>query len=184
MRLFDLKNYALTISEEAYALKPFKAIWNRDKTKTKDIAIAELAFIFYLEDFRSDFADILNDVLRRAEVQVNVALPSDWKEDSVVKEAREFYKKRTEEVIAITYLKNAKHAVNEISEFLGNVDSSEKDSKGKFVYDVVKVKQVIGDSASLIENLNNLEKIVKRDLEEAADVRGAKKKAIFEDGIK
>lgn len=39
MNLFKYEQYKVNISEEAFALKPFKQLWNRDKTKNKDKAI-------------------------------------------------------------------------------------------------------------------------------------------------
>ena len=42
MRLFKYEGYKLTISEEAMLLKPFKAIWKRDRTQNKEKALMEL----------------------------------------------------------------------------------------------------------------------------------------------
>jgi len=38
MKLFKKDGYSLIISDEAYALKPFKVIWTRDKTRNKENA--------------------------------------------------------------------------------------------------------------------------------------------------
>ena len=40
MKLFKYEGYKVVISEEALALKPFKQIWNRDRTANKDKAIS------------------------------------------------------------------------------------------------------------------------------------------------
>ena len=45
MKLFRYEGYKVVISEEAYALKVFRQIWNRDKTASKDRAIMELGYI-------------------------------------------------------------------------------------------------------------------------------------------
>jgi len=55
MRLFKYEGYNLSISEEAILLKPFKAIWNRDKSKGKQVALQELGFVYFMEDPRSDY---------------------------------------------------------------------------------------------------------------------------------
>lgn len=39
MKLFKYKDFAVTISEEALLLKPFKKIWDRDKSKNKTKAL-------------------------------------------------------------------------------------------------------------------------------------------------
>lgn len=184
MKLFDLKNHSLNISEEAYALKPFKVIWDRDKTKGKDKAFAELSYIFYMEDFRSDFFDIIDDSERSQEIIKNLVLPEDWKEDAKVKSAREFYRERTSDILSLNFLKDAKYAVEQIRTFFRSVDLLETNKKsGTLKFDVKKLTGTIKDSAELLDNLMKLENQVKRDLQSQAEVRGGKEKSIFEDGI-
>lgn len=55
MKLFKLEGYKLNISPEAFALLPFKKIWTRDKTSKKEKAIAELSYIYFMADPRSDY---------------------------------------------------------------------------------------------------------------------------------
>ena len=69
MNLFEMNNGVLQIQPEAYALEPFKVLWTRDKTKNKDNAIKELSFVYFMVDFTSDFADILEDSTREIEVK-------------------------------------------------------------------------------------------------------------------
>ena len=63
MKLFRYEGYKVVISEEAFALKVFRQIWNRDRSVNKDKAIIE-----------------------------GEGLPSNWKPDKVVTEAITFYK--------------------------------------------------------------------------------------------
>ena len=48
MKLFKYQGYNLTISEEAMMLKPFKDLWKRDKSKNKEQALQELAYIYFM----------------------------------------------------------------------------------------------------------------------------------------
>ena len=45
MKLFKVVDGNLSISDEAYALTPFKILYDRDTSEGKDIANMELAFI-------------------------------------------------------------------------------------------------------------------------------------------
>jgi len=38
MKLFEMKDYVLNVSEEAWGLLPFKAILKRDKNRNKETA--------------------------------------------------------------------------------------------------------------------------------------------------
>ena len=55
MKLFKYEAYKVTISEEALVLKPFKLIWNRDRSATKNKALTELGYVYFMCDPRSDY---------------------------------------------------------------------------------------------------------------------------------
>jgi len=183
MRLIDLVNNQVTISEEAYLLKPFKAIWDRDKSKDKARALAEMGYIYFMEDYKSDFSDIVDEKAREAEVVGSVTLPSGWKEDKVVNAAREFYRKRSEEILPLLFLRDIKVGVDKMRVQFREVDFLAVDSRGKLKYDIEKFSRVVEKSASLLENLIKLENMVKKEVQSKKDKVGSKSKALFEDGI-
>lgn len=182
MRLFELKSHTLTVSEEAYALKPFRDIYERDNSKDKEVAIAEIGYVYYMEDYRSDFSDILDEDDRKVEVVKSLPLPEGWEEDSLVREARRFYREKTEGLISLQYLKDAKYAINKIREFYRSVDLLATDTRGKLLFDVVKLEKVVSNSAALLRGLEALEKEVKKGLEHITTARGGKEKTVFENG--
>jgi hypothetical protein len=183
MRLFEILNSKLTISEEAYLLNPFKKLWDRDKTKDKERALAELGYVYYIEDFKSDFSDIIDESDRVMEVRGSLDLPKGWKEDVLVKEAREFYRKRSEEILPLLLLRDAKTIIDKMRTFYREVDFLATDKNGKATYDIDRVSRVIERSGNILETLNKLEDQVKRDLQSKKDKVGQKSKTIFEDGI-
>lgn len=183
MRLFDLINNKLVISEEAYVLSPFKALWDRDKTKDKERALAEMGFIYFMEDFRSDFSDMTNEEDRAKEIVRSIDLPATWKEDKFVKEAREFYRKRSEEITPLLFLRDVKIAIDRMREQFREVDFLAVDRNGKSKYDIEKFARVIEKSANLLENLTKLEQMVKKEVQAKRDKVGTKTKSMFEDGI-
>ena len=183
MRLIDLINNQVTISEEAYLLKPFKLIWDRDKSKDKARALAEMGYIYFMEDFKSDFSDIVDDDERKDEVKASVNLPPSWKEDKIVNDAREFYRKRSEDIIPLLLLRDAKVVIDRMRKYFREVDFLAVDKNGKLKYDIDKVARVIERSGSILENLIKLEGMVKKEVQSKKDKVGSKRKAIFEDGL-
>ena len=182
MKLFKMNNNVLTISEEAYLLIPFKKIWERDKTKSKEYALAELAYIYFMEDFRSDYFDTVDDEERQKTILKNIDLPKKWKEDKVVSNARKYYREMSD-TFSLKFLKDVMFALNKIREFFRNVDFTAVDSKGKPLYDIVKINNIIKQSDSTLENLSKLKKRALKDIEEEKKIRGSKEKSLFEDGI-
>ena len=47
MKLFKYEGFEVRVAPEALTLKPFKKIWDRDKGKSKERALSELAFLYF-----------------------------------------------------------------------------------------------------------------------------------------
>ena len=92
IKLFKYEGFRVTISEEALALKPFKLLWNRDKSKDKSKANNELAFIYFYADPRSDFQIYMDDEERMEQVKDSLGLAPDWQPDAELEAAIEYYK--------------------------------------------------------------------------------------------
>jgi len=183
MQLFELKDYALTWSPQALSLKVFGDLWKRDKTKSKDIANGELAFIFYFADGRSDFNNILDEDTRIKEILEQIGgLPEDWKPDAKVKVAIDFYKEKTKTVSSVL-LEDAQHAVGKLSKFLRDVNLTEKTEKGAYLNDAKKISDTLKTLPSVVDSLQETAKKVKKELQEASGARGSVEKGMFEDDM-
>ena len=85
MRLLTYEGYNLTIDPMLLTLKPFKAIWVRDKTEKKERAISEIAYIYFMEDTRSDYQYIIDREERDRQIREGEGMKDSWKPDSTVK---------------------------------------------------------------------------------------------------
>ena len=92
MKLFRYEGYKLHISEEAFVLKPFKELWNSDKTKNKDKALQELGYVYFMCDPRSDYQYIVDEEDRSKAIKEGEGIEPKWKPDNKVIEAMKFYK--------------------------------------------------------------------------------------------
>lgn len=186
MNLFELKNNVLQIQPEAYALGPFKKIWDRDKTKDKKKAIAELAYVYYTTDWGSDFSNILDEEERKEEVIKSCVHIKGWKPDKVVEDAIKFYNQR-QETIKLTLLQDARHGINNLSKYLrtvnfDDVEINEKTGDVKPKHDAKKYADTVKQIPAIIEALDTLEKAVKEEKEVEKGLRGGRKKGLYIDG--
>ena len=84
--LFDLRDGQVVLNPESLAIPIFNTIWKRDKTKSKERANREIAYIFFMCDFNSPYMAYPN--IKRREVVVNDFMKDPkWKEDKDIKEA-------------------------------------------------------------------------------------------------
>lgn len=180
MELFEYKDYKLVYAPQTLALKPFSALWKRDRNKDKKTAIAELSFIYFYCDPRSDFADIINDEERRFEIVKNLDLPENWKPDTKVLDAIEFYRIRSETVTS-KLLQNIIVGVNNIGETFKNIDVNAVDDKGKPVYNIAQLITAAKSIPDLVTALKTAQDEVKKELKSDSRARGSVEKAVFED---
>ena len=181
MKLFRYEGYNLTISEEAFMLKPFRDIWKRDKSKGKDKALQELAYIYFMEDSRSDYQIYVDKEERSSQVKLGEGIPESWKPDKLVTEAQEFYAGFKSE--AALLLEDIRVAITKLREFIKTIDLSAVDDKGKPIYTLNTYTATIKQIPELITSLDEAEKSIHKEAVTSDKVRGSVEKAMFEDEL-
>ena len=179
MKLFKLEGHRLYISEEAYILKPFKTIWNRDKSKDKSNAIMELGYIYFMIDPRSDYQMYIDEDIRHQEIIQGEGMDKNWKPDKVVLEGIEFYKKFLP--ISALLLQDTRVAVDKLRTLLKEIDLMQVDDKGKPIYTLNVITSTIKQIPSLVKELDEAERALAKDLTQEENVRGARTKNMLED---
>jgi len=176
-----MRNYSLWIRPEAYALVPFKKIWQRDKVQRKPKAPIELAFVYYYADYRSDFKHIEDKDERIRQIALSLGLPEKYKPDSVIWEAIAFYESLTE-TQSMRLLKAVRKSMVKLTEYFESVDFLEVDKHNKPVHDINKYRSMLIQLKDMVTTVDELEALVKNQVEEkGTSVGGTKSKNVFED---
>lgn len=182
MKLFKYEAYRVNISEEALALKPFKQLWNRDRTVNKDRAIAELSYVYFMEDPASDYQYLVDRDERSKAIIEGEGLSSSWKPDKMVKEAMDFYAsfKTTSALI----LEDTRKVAENLRRALPTLDITEEDDKGRPKHTIASITKAIRELNVLVKELAETERIIAKEMAETnGRVRGQKAKTILEDGL-
>ena len=181
MKLFKYEGYKIVISEEAFALKVFRQIWNRDRTISKDKAIMELGYIYFMEDPRSDYQYIVDKEERSKAIIEGEGLPSNWKPDKLIIEAMELYSsfKPTSALL----LEDTRYAVDKVRIMLRDIDLTREDDKGRPVYTIDKVLSAIKQVPALVKDLDEAEKALASEMKQGGKMRGQGEKTIMEDSL-
>lgn len=181
-----MKNWRLIVSEEIWGLKPFKTILDRDKTKDKEVANAEMLFIWYFCDIKSDYIAMSKDD-RVNELKKDIAnLPKKWEPDKVIWEAIDFYKKRSITVIQKLYEDSLQSCID-IGDYIRNTKEllEERDNKGSPVYDINKLTGANEKIPKLMANLKaSYIEVVKEQDDIENKKLGRRSFNIFEEGLK
>ena len=184
MKLFEMKNWQLTVSEEAWGLLPFKKLLDRDTSDDKVVANAEMLYIWYYCDIKSDYL-LLDEKDREKELIKDIqGLPKKWKPDKDVKAAMVFYTK-FETVIEKLYKQSLKSATD-IGDYLANTKAllAERDVHGKPVYDIAKITASVQKVPKLMQDLKAaFKEVVKEQEDNSNKKKGSKSFNMFEGGL-
>ena len=184
MNGFLLKEYVLTVEDNMWGLLPFKKILKRDKSRDKDRALKEMLFIYYYSDIKSDYL-IIDSKFRIEEIKKDIGLPEDWRIDSVLQEAIDFYEERSLTVVGKLY-KNALAAANDISEYLTKTKEllEERDERGKPVTTLIIIVGGISKIKTVMQDLKAAEKeLIKEKIETEGRMKGQQAFGLFENGL-
>ena len=176
MKLFKYEGYKIVISEEALLLKPFKKIWDRDKTKNKEKAYMELGFIYFYCDPRSDYQYLTDEEERLKAIKEGEGIPDKWSPDNIVKEAMNFYNgfKPTSALL----LEDTRNMVNGYRAKLREIT---KDMSNLEIKDIKDIGAIIKQIPALVKDLDGAERAVSKEIIESNKVRGSQEKSIYED---
>lgn len=178
IKLFKYEGYKLNISEEALLLKPFKEIWQRDKSKNKDKALQELGYVYFISDPRSDYQYLVDEEERSKAIKEGEGINSKWKPDKLVLDAIAFYKsfKPTSALL----LEDTRAMVNGYRLKLKQITA---DMSNLDIKEIKDLGAVIKQIPSLIKDLDEAEKALNSELKTSGRMRGSGEKTLFEDGI-
>ena len=173
MKLFKYEGYEVRIAPEALLLVPFKKLWTRDKSKTKEKAMLEFSFLYFHCDPRSDYQYIIDDETRMEAVKEGIGLSKDWKPDAVLQVAVDFY--RTFDTSAAILLRAAQDGVDKVQKLLKDLTPDDT----KSLKDYLTVMKMIPEVASMIQEA---EKKLNEE-EQFGEAKGSIDKTLFDDGL-
>jgi hypothetical protein len=184
MNGFTLRDGVLTVDDNLWGLEPFRKILKRDKSRNKDLALKEMLFIYYYTDIKSDYL-IIDIKFRTEEIIKDLQLPDNWKIDSIMQDAINFYEERSLTVIGKLY-KNALLAANDISEYLTKTKEllEERDDRNKPVTTLTTIVGGISKIKVVMQDLKAAEKeLIKEKIETEGRMKGQQQMGMFESGL-
>lgn len=176
MKLFRYEGYKIVISEEAFALKVFRQIWNRDRTASKDKALMELGYVYFMVDPRSDYQYLVDKEERSKAVIEGEGLPANWKPDKLIEEAMTFYDSMKPS--AALLLEDTRLMVDKYRRKLRGMDFD-----GLEVKDLKDMGALIKGIPDLVKALDEAEKAVASEMKNSGRMRGQGEKTIMEDSL-
>lgn len=206
--LFLLGEKGPEISPEALAIKEYGDIWRRDRKSDKRTAVAELAYVYYALDPKSQYYD-MEPVKQMKTLCKDLGLGKDWRPDAKVLAAMERYPEDTQTPVtkavagmlmifrtvydSIAYTQGALRKILEVTqeiEFLSKIHSDEEQlallerAEKASAKVITHIKALLDVSIKLpptVEALNVLKENVEREKSDARTAKGGQEIGYFED---
>lgn len=176
MKLLRYEGYKVVIEPELLVLKPFKQIWTRDRTINKDRALAEIAFIYFMADPRSDYQYLVDEKERMEAIKEGEGLSPKWQPDRIVTEAMDFY--MSFKPISALLLEDTRFMVDKYRKRLKAQEFDDLEIK-----DLKEVGALIKQIPPLVKDLDEAEKALNSEMKSSGKMRGSGEKTIFEDDL-
>jgi len=186
LNLFSVdEEYNLIILPETLALIPFRNVIK--KYRSREYAKAELTYIYFMVDYRSDFKDLIDKEVRSEKILEVIYNGSKIIIDKVTEKAIDFYNER-QPSLSLRHLESMELALYNLQQALSKIDLMQviKDDEGNEteIYDTLalgRITTIIKESPKIIAAIKEMEKQVKTELQENTTHRGSGQKSIYED---
>ena len=162
MRLIDIEGDRIVPTPECLSIPEFYALWKRDRSKFKKVAMQELTYVTFLCDntihnpYRGYGEDLRNEQLRID------YFTKEWKPDELVKNAVVRYKE-LQRTTSSRLVSAAQIAADNLADYYSMVNFREFDHNGKPLYSARDVQSNLKDLSNTIKSLYSLEEQLRKE---------------------
>lgn len=172
MELFDIEGNNVVLNPDSLFIPEFKKLWDRDKTKQKNKATAEIAYITLKHNLsKTNPYNGYSDKDKEYKIKNDLFNDPNWEPDEKIKEAEERYKE-FQQTHSSRLLKGARAAADQLAEYFENINFSETDNYGRPKYSAKELSSNLKDVSSIVKSLRQLQEQVEKEQLEAKTARG------------
>ena len=167
--MFIIEDGFVKVSPEALLIEPVKVLWEKDKTKRKEVALLQIAYVvFMLSPKKNNPFYGFKEEERESRIMKNLKIKKDFIQEEDVVKFYDFYKDYLRESSpTLRYYESALAAAKTVQDFLGTVDLNKKTKTGTPLYKPVDITRALKDTEEVVQNLFNLKDRVEQELSES-----------------
>ena len=173
MRLFLLEKNKVVPNPSTLLIDSFKELWKRDTSKDKSQALLELAYVYYISDYKSVYLSVPPEDREQVIIDDLFSDNKYWKADKEVLAAVKKYQE-LQHVPALRFLDAQRHALEELMKYYKNVDH-------RRITRPTEISKAMAESAKVLDSLDKIEERVKKEISTKGKLRGENKLGSFED---
>ena len=174
--LFEVNGNAVIPTTEARLVEPYKTIWERDMSETKESALRDFSFIeFMVSKKKTNPYAGYSEEERVKKLSLLHYGDEDHEIDTLVEQGRaELVRFQTEASATYSYLVSLLNIADRIKHYFNTVDIDERDDKGKPIHTISNITRAIGDIDKVLQTLHTAQAKVEQELYETTKTRSNK----------
>jgi hypothetical protein len=176
--MFILNQGKPEIEPKMLIVPEFKALWNRDKSANKARATKELAYIYFVGDYKSEYNTY--GLEKRNMVALEIMGSGEWEPDELVTNALIKYE-AMQQTYSMRYLKSVRNTVDSLMKFYNELQFK-AGQQNILDYDPVPVTRGLKEIEIILEKIEKWERKVTGE-EDMMQIRGGGKVGLFEDNV-
>lgn len=172
--LFVTENNIAKPNTETILISPFKEIWERDNTSTKERATKEFTYIELMSSKKktNPYAGY-SDEQRHNKLAEQIFNDLSWKPDELVEQGLATINQLQKEASpTYSYYLSACKAAEKLKTFFETFDINEVNEKGARVFKPNDIVNAVANTDKLLQNLNSMKEKVEKELFETVKTRG------------
>lgn len=181
MKLLNIDNYELKVSDEAMLVKPIRVLFEKDTSPHKENFYSWMSYLYFMVDPRSSYNYIIDEKERAKAIIEQEGLKKGFKPDKDLQAAMNTYEKLVK-TSSSELLQDVNMAITNVRKVLKSIDYSALDEKEK-VNALKTTTSIVAMIPKLVKDLSEAEKAVNKEIEESGRARGGNQKTILEDGL-
>lgn len=180
MELFDIENNRLVLNPTNLYIPPFKQIWDRDKSKGKERAHNEIAYVAFLCNLsRRNPYNGYSEQEKESKIRKDIFGDESWEPDELVQKAVEKYKEM-QKTTNSRLLRSAMNGAQKLADYFDKADFDEIDARGRPRYSAKDYAANLKEVGNIVKSLSQLEKQVEKEQLEASEARGGSEIGMYE----
>ena len=180
MNLFDLQKRRVVIHTKALLVPEFKVIWERDKKKSKEEAIRELSYVYFITDYKSPYIQSADPEMTQRIVAKDFMKDPDYTPDKVIIEAIKKYI-QLQQTPSMRLLKASLKTISNLTNYLETINLHDRDKNDRPLYKPADITSALKSIGPIIESLNKVKEQVEKEVAQSATLRGRRLKGNRED---
>lgn len=187
MRLLREEKFKIVPDPEVHLIPEFAALYKRDRSKSKQGCIQQLAYIYFMYDHKSPYAIYAKEE-RMQRVVKDLGLPGGYEPDAKVESAIQKYLEfaQTPTIKTLTSIREGLLTSSRLIDTLRNriereLQKEDVDDLDGLVRSVQRMLEIGEKLPKVIDNITGLEEKIKKEQASDTRIKGGGKKGMFED---